>query len=215
MASNQDLRTPKTCLSCSRVLNESSGFLPPQLLWQTGFFLFFIYDPLHLVQKKDFFSGVPEERKPPTHFHKHMLASWGTFLKRWICLLGTADSLSYFPFLSSFLFSSFPLSFSFVFLQIEFKENKTVLNFYFSPVTKSFRMLSSQSLLLCTLTAQKETAIPIHFESTDFFFFFFFNTISFLLLPSCNIAETSLFHLVLPSGRLLPWQSGLWRFVTT
>lgn len=128
---------------------------------------------------------------------------------------------SYFPFLSSFLFSSFPLSFSFVFLQIENKENKTVLNFYFSPVTKSFRMLSSQSLLLCTLTAQKETAIPIHFESTDFFwFFFFFNTISFvhswaLLLPSCNIAKTSLFHLVLPSGRLLPWQSGLWRFVTT
>lgn len=102
-----------------------------------------------------------------------MLASWGTFLKRWICLLGTADSFSSFPFLSSFLFSSFPLSFSFVFIQIENKENKAVLNFYFSPVKKSFRTLSSQSLLLCTLTAQKETAIPIHFESTDFFLFFF------------------------------------------
>lgn len=148
-----------------------------------------------------------------------MLASWGTFLKRWICLLGTAASLLPSPpFLSCFfLFSSFPLSFSFVFLQIENKENKTVLSSHFSPVPKSFRMLNSQSFLLCTLTVSpKETAIPLHFESTGFFFF---NTISFvhswaLLLPSCNIAETALFHLVLPSGKLLSRQSGLWRFVT-
>ena len=123
MASNQDLRTPKTCLSCSVVLKESSGFLPPQLLWQTGFFLFFIYDPLHLVQKKDFFQGVPEERKPPTHFHKHMLASWGTFLKRWIRLLGTADSLP--TFLSFRLFSFLPSLFLFLLYFFKLKTRKT------------------------------------------------------------------------------------------
>lgn len=114
-----------------------------------------------------------------------MLASWGTFLKRWICLLGTAASLLPSPpFLSCFfLFSSFPLSFSFVFLQIENKENKTVLSSHFSPVPKSFRMLNSQSFLLCTLTVSpKETAIPLHFESTGFFFFF----------------SLTLFHLCIP-----------------
>lgn len=153
-------------------MNPVAFCLPSCSGRQDSFFLFFIYDPLHLVQKKDFSQGVPEERKPPAHIHKHMLASWGTFLKRWICLLGTAASLSYFTFLS-FLFSSFPLSFSFVFLQIENKENKTVLNFYFSPVTKSFRMLSSQSLLLCTLQPKKKQLFPSTLKALISFNFFF------------------------------------------
>ena len=103
-----------------------------------------------------------------------MLASWGTFLKRQIHLLGTAASLLplplSFPFLS-FLFSSFPLSFSFVCLQIENKENKTVLNF--SPVPKSFRMLNSQSLLLCIPRAKKKQVFTSTLRALVSLHFFF------------------------------------------
>lgn len=99
LASSQDLRTPKSCLSCINVLHQDSRPLPLHLLWPRARILSLcsLYTPFPVLSaSRGCPLGVTAERRPRTHIHKHMVLSWGTFVKQWICILRSAF-LSCFP----------------------------------------------------------------------------------------------------------------------